>query len=655
MAMYKIAPVLQQYSIEDKEIMYKVAPIQSIAQADAAPLDLEVVESQQNELFDKLNSLSSRVNTVMSVLSKSAATIPKSNNGVKFIEKSKPLDIVMKINPSQCIPTGLSKMCDQLANRVKVEVKTLVHSSATGCDCQIFKATPNQGKTTGQVVLTVIYTTAVPETTISVRGATVSGIGNVSRFFGKLLDIYPETGANEVSVENWLDLADLISDPNTAVKERMAQLKSLDAHLSKNKFVCGKEVTVADFAVVSAALCVDPKKHGKSLKASPGKVDDESVPNANFPESLDNGDGSPRGVARNRGQQVQRPENWEALRLPQHFVLERIPEFWGGEPIWKTNQKAGHKSAVQFWVGSELKSQLPTYWEAFNASKPFMSRVDTIVEQLQYEDVTLGLLYFEEPDATGHKYGPDSQEVNDKLEELNNVFGYLIQQLEKNDLLENEHHHFMELIDIDNSYGYDCNAGIAPKNDSVKELLYQRLVDLKDPNLKVWLKEEIPADLYYSNNDRIQDIWLSSEVGYAIVYSEDDWGKTGNKFSNYGLLGMHGFDPHSADMHPIFFARGPDFANKREEQEPFTNLDLYPLCCFLLGVEPAPNNGSLAELHAYLVRPLDLALPIAMGVLFSFFILLVIVYAIYQQFWKWKPLTLLQDQDQSNIQYRGLS
>lgn len=32
---------------------------------------------------------------------------------------------------------------------------------------------------------------------------------------------------------------------------------------------------------------------------------------------------------------------------------------------------------------------------------------------------------------------------------------------------------FMDLIDIDNSYGYDCNAGIAPKNESVKELLYQ--------------------------------------------------------------------------------------------------------------------------------------------------------------------------------------
>lgn len=55
MAMYKIAPVLQQYNIDDKEIMYKVAPIQSIAQDKN--VDLEAVESQQNELFDKLNSL----------------------------------------------------------------------------------------------------------------------------------------------------------------------------------------------------------------------------------------------------------------------------------------------------------------------------------------------------------------------------------------------------------------------------------------------------------------------------------------------------------------------------------------------------------------------------------------------------------------------
>ena len=72
----------------------------------------------------------------------------------------------------------------------------------------------------------------------------------------------------------------------------------------------------------------------------------------------------------------------------------------------------------------------------------------------------------------------------------------MIQQLEKNDLLEKTNiivtadhgmatmskekiitldrvEDFLDLIDLDNSYGYDCNAGIAPKNDSVKELLYQ--------------------------------------------------------------------------------------------------------------------------------------------------------------------------------------
>lgn len=265
--MYKIAPVLHQFNIDDKEIMYKVAPIQMVQQDAPSSLDLPQLEATQNELFEKLESLSSRVNTVMNVLSKTSATVPKSSNGIKYIESCQPLDIVININPKQCAPKGLAKMCDQLANRVKVEVKTMVHSTATGCDCSLFTATSPEGRRVGQVVLTVLYTTAAPETTISVRGARISGIGNVTRFFGRLLDIYPETGKNENDIEKWLDIADLIADPDTSVKERMAELKLLDGHLSKNKFVCGKNLTVADFAISSSTSCVDSNKHGKSLKA----------------------------------------------------------------------------------------------------------------------------------------------------------------------------------------------------------------------------------------------------------------------------------------------------------------------------------------------------------------------------------------------------
>ena len=55
-----------------------------------------------------------------------------------------------------------------------------------------------------------------------------------------------------------------------------------------------------------------------------------------------------------------------------------------------------------------------------------------------------------------------------------------------------------------------------------------------------------------------------------------------------------------------------------------------------------------------LAQPMDLALPIAMGVLFAVFITGVIVYAVYSQFWDWRPQTLINDSLRSNVQYEGL-
>lgn len=188
---------------------------------------------------------------------------------------------------------------------------------------------------------------------------------------------------------------------------------------------------------------------------------------------------------------------------------------------------------------------------------------------------------------------------------------------------------FMDLIDIDNSYGYDCNAGIAPKNESVKELLYQvnyyqfwgdMIVFERDSStsrIRTWrcgwrkkyqliFTTQTTTEYKIFGFPLMSATLLSIQRKIGVKQIANSWVRISSIFfqfffkSNYGLLGMHGFDPHSADMHPIFFARGPDFANKKEEQEPFTNLDLYPLCCFLLGIEPAPNNGSLAELHSYL-------------------------------------------------------
>lgn len=39
------------------------------------------------------------------------------------------------------------------------------------------------------------------------------------------------------------------------------------------------------------------------------------------------------------------------------------------------------------------------------------------------EPINLGMLHIEEPDHTGHVYGPDSQEMIDKLLELDELIG----------------------------------------------------------------------------------------------------------------------------------------------------------------------------------------------------------------------------------------
>ena len=94
--------------------------------------------------------------------------------------------------------------------------------------------------------------------------------------------------------------------------------------------------------------------------------------------------------------------------------------------MWITNQKAGHHSGCEFWVGSEVKDRTPTHYDRYDSHKPYNDRVDSVVGWLNRPEVNLGLLYIEEPDHTGHMFGPDSKEVDQKLEELNNVIGYLM-------------------------------------------------------------------------------------------------------------------------------------------------------------------------------------------------------------------------------------
>lgn len=110
----------------------------------------------------------------------------------------------------------------------------------------------------------------------------------------------------------------------------------------------------------------------------------------------------------------------------------------GDEPIWITNERQGHHSAVINWVGLSAfyHGRLPTYSNlAYQKNYEFKHFVDRMIPWLEMEHTTLGMLYSEEPDHTGHLFGPDSPEILDQIEKANSRLAYVLESVKKSKVL----------------------------------------------------------------------------------------------------------------------------------------------------------------------------------------------------------------------------
>ena len=94
------------------------------------------------------------------------------------------------------------------------------------------------------------------------------------------------------------------------------------------------------------------------------------------------------------------------------------PYFWHGEPIWNTATRQGVKTGVVYWPGSDVKigGHFPTYYHNY-LQKPLLTFAERVAEVTRYlrlpdaERPELVLAYFEEPDHSGHTYGPMAPET----------------------------------------------------------------------------------------------------------------------------------------------------------------------------------------------------------------------------------------------------
>ena len=55
-------------------------------------------------------------------------------------------------------------------------------------------------------------------------------------------------------------------------------------------------------------------------------------------------------------------------------------------------------------------------------------------------------------------------------------------------------------------------------------------------------------------------------------------------------------------MHPLFVAQGPAFKKGYVSEHTVQIVDIYQLMCYVLDLQPGPNNGSVANVADLLKR-----------------------------------------------------
>ena len=297
---------------------------------------------------------------------------------------------------------------------------------------------------------------------------------------------------------------------------------------------------------------------------------------------------------------------------------QSLDPFWwsSAEPIWITAEKAGIRTGTMFWPGSELaygdpkvKEWRPKDWVRYDQNVTGEQRVNTLLDWLRRPDKIrpkFVTLYFDTVDTVGHKFGPDSKEVNAAIKDVDERIGNLVQGIA--DLGQTANFiivadHGMAAIAEDRVIQLDTlidkasyvavetgpYAAIEPvtgTDNRVAEALLK-----PHEHMQCLRKEDLPPRLHYGTNPRVAAIICMAEPKWSIISGTPQYETKG---------GNHGWDNAMPEMDALFLASGPAFG-KGVTLKRFENVNVYPLLAKVIGVSALPNDGDIAVLSAALL------------------------------------------------------
>lgn len=296
----------------------------------------------------------------------------------------------------------------------------------------------------------------------------------------------------------------------------------------------------------------------------------------------------------------------------------RDARWWGGEPVWVTAERRGLATAPLFWPGSEaaIAGVHPTHWLPYDGEMTHAERVDWVLELLDLPPDRRPVfltLYFAQTDEVGHVWGPESARVDSAVSSVDRALGRLVDGLaergmtdEVNLVVVSDHGMIAtsrdrvifadDYVDLDVARPVDWNPVLAlwPDTEDVS-LVYDALKGAH-PEMAVYLRSEIPADLRYGAHPRTPPILGIATPGWSIT-SHEYYDQRPDRFDG----GNHGYDPAAKGMHGVFVAAGPDF--RRGVRVPaLRNVHVYSLIMAALDLPPAESDGDLDAVPGILAR-----------------------------------------------------
>ncbi|KAK3083955.1 hypothetical protein FSP39_005964 [Pinctada imbricata] len=287
-----------------------------------------------------------------------------------------------------------------------------------------------------------------------------------------------------------------------------------------------------------------------------------------------------------------------------------LPIWWDdGEPLWVTAEKQNKSTYFYYWPGCEvtIRGVDPTYCNVYTRPTYSADLATALSEGLQLfkNDSADIVVYLEALDKNGHMYGAASEKVKDSLRDIDLVIQTMLLNLssmglrdEVNVMIFSDHGminrtgianltSFIDLDDLDEMLPEMNIISIWPKQGKTEKVISD-ITAANVPGVTVYRKGNIPDRWLLKGHKRTPPVMVVTDPANYVLTP-----KSPNvyEYPTGPMVGLHGFDNVHRDMRAMFAATGPAF-NENKVIEPIKNIELYQVMCLILGINPAPHNGT---------------------------------------------------------------